>query len=141
MQGRLTITYKAKEEQVTVRLPAALMRSLERASKKHNLTMSQALRWAIQAVYYNPRATELMEDIGGGDKPAELFLPELSNYIAGIIEHNRAVNAELELRLVDVRKLVEEFRVRAEQLAAARYGQGKLAPLGLARKSRAKVGT
>ncbi len=135
------MSYKAKEESVTVRLPAALMRSLERASKKNNLTMSQALRWAIQAVYYNPRSTELLEDLGGGDKPAELFLPELTSYLEGIIEHNREVNAELELRLVDVRRLVEECRVRAELLAAARSGQGKLSPLPLPRKSRAKVQT
>ncbi len=135
------MSYKAKEESVTVRLPAALMRSLERASKKNNLTMSQALRWAIQAVYYNPRSTELLEDLGGGDKPAELFLPELTNYLEGIIEHNREVNEELELRIVDVLRLVEEFRVRAELLAAARYGQGKLSPLPLPRKSRAKVQT
>lgn len=133
------MSYKAKEESVTVRLPASLMRSLERVSKKNHLTISQALRWAIQAVYYNPRATELMEDIGGGDTPAELFLPELAEGLERIIHHNREVNAELESRLVDVRRLVDEFRVRAEVLAAARYGQGKLSPLPLPRKSRAKV--
>lgn len=133
------MSYKAKEESVTVRLPASLMRSLERASKKQHLTMSQALRWAIQCVYYNPRATEVLEDIGGGDVPAELFMPELISGIERIIEHNREVNAQLETRLVDVRRLVEEFRVRAELLAGARYGQSKLSPLPLPRKSRAKV--
>ena len=33
---------------------------------------------------------------------------EALNYLEKIIEHNREVNAELELRLVDVRRLVEE---------------------------------
>lgn len=128
-----------KEESITVRLPAALMRSLERVGKKNGVTVSEALRWAIAAVYYNPRQLEMMEDIGGGNKPAELFLPELVHYLEGIAAHNREVAAAVELRLVDVRRLVEEFRVRAELLAAARYGQSKLAPLNLPRKSRAKV--
>ena len=42
-----------KEETVCVRLPAAMMRSLERAAKKNKVSMSEAFRWAIQAVYYS----------------------------------------------------------------------------------------
>ncbi|MCG3777653.1 MAG: hypothetical protein JW388_0347 [Nitrospira sp.] len=128
-----------KEESITVRLPASLMRSLERAAKKNGVTMSEAFRWAVQVVYYNPRQLELQEDIGGGAKPAELFLPDLVQHLEGIVAHNREVAGAVELRLVEVRKLVDEFRVRAEVLAAQRYGQQRLSPLPLPRKSRAKA--
>lgn len=128
-----------KEETVCVRLPAAMMRSLERAAKKNKVTMSEAFRWAIQAVYYNPRALELIEDMGGGDMPAELFMPELVKYLEGIVEHNREVASAVELRLVEVRALVEDFRVKAEIFKATRYGQQKLPLQNLPRKSRAKA--
>ena len=128
-----------KEETVCVRLPAAMMRSLERAAKKNKVSMSEAFRWAIQAVYYNPRALELIVDMGGGDMPAELFMPELVKYLEGIVEHNREVARAVELRLVEVRALVEDFRVKAEIFKATRYGQQKLPLQNLPRKSRAKA--
>lgn len=133
------MSYKANEEQVSIRLPAALMRSLEKAAKKNKVSMSEAFRWAVQVVYYNPRAQEMFEDMGGGDLPAELFMPELSKYLEGIIEHNREVNAMLSARLLEVNRLVEEFRVKAELFRAERYGQKRLPLANLPRKSRAKA--